>query len=151
LSKTVRGREKNSNIFEIRKLKYVCILNFKKNGTVLYKSKFEIQSRITRKVEMLETFSITYSFFSGYSEKESIMKKFWFPKLHCFSWQVQVTKTPRNRVRGLGDGPIMVNKNIINSKNFTTNYENLLFCSNASLKFWFINWIFLEIYDIEKN
>jgi hypothetical protein len=37
------------------------------------------------------------------SEKESTLKNFWFTKLHLFQWRVQVTITPRNRVRGLGD------------------------------------------------
>jgi hypothetical protein len=44
-----------------------------------------------------------YSFFLRDSEKESTFKNFWFPKLHCFQWRVQVTITPRNRIRGLGD------------------------------------------------
>jgi hypothetical protein len=54
-SKTIRARDK---ILTYLRLKYVCLLNFKKNGTALYKSKFEIQSRITREVEMLEPFRL---------------------------------------------------------------------------------------------
>jgi hypothetical protein len=39
-------------------LKYVRRLNFKKNGIVLFESKFKTQSRITRKVDMLEPFRL---------------------------------------------------------------------------------------------
>jgi hypothetical protein len=34
------------------------MLNFKKNGTVLFESKFKFQSRITQKLEMLEPFRL---------------------------------------------------------------------------------------------
>jgi hypothetical protein len=93
---------KNSNIFEMRRLKYICILNFKKNGTVLYVKIWNLNSNNSKSRDV-RTFSIAYSFFSSDSEKEWIMKKFWFPKLHFFQWRVQVTITPRNRVCGLRD------------------------------------------------
>jgi hypothetical protein len=43
---------------------------------------------------MLQNFRL-HIFFSGDSQKIR------FPKLHCFQTRVQVSITPRNRVRGL--------------------------------------------------
>ncbi len=88
----MRSEDKNTSIYWISRKPGLCCTSLN--------LKFSLNNSKSRSVR---TFSITYCFFSGDSKNELIVKKFWFPKLHCFSWQVQVAKTPRNRVRGLGD------------------------------------------------
>jgi hypothetical protein len=82
-------------------LKYVCILSFKKNGTVLFESEFEIQSRITRKVEMLEPFRL-HILSSGVIPKRNRWWKNFGQKITLFSMAVSSdhnSAEPRPRAR----------------------------------------------------
>ncbi len=74
-------------------------------------------------------FWTAYSFFSSDSEKESTLKKFWFPKLNFFQWQFQVAITPRNRVRCLEDLYIR-DPLVIRSLNFLFFFTLTLFIKN---------------------